>query len=230
MNRVSQHEPEHLSLLQQLKGSYATVNMTLLSIIQGVALADLAVVAGANYTQFTLVHWLLVLTMLGLIVTIWNLIMMDAISLIWIPDFGDAALAFGIGAFELLLNHLIPLSLSLWLFCLASASCLEVVGAVFVHRRAKQEAENSRVLRLLSRRQRPGILHGTAGIVLFLLLGLLSVIAGFGSINRGDSMDRLLAVGAALLALVWVASFIFYSIAYWHTVLAYARTGRMPDN
>ena len=103
------------------------------------------------------------------------------------------------------------------------------MGVVFVHRRAKQEAENSRVLRLLSRRQRPGILHGTAGIALFLLLGLLSVIAGFGSINRGDSIDRLLAVGAALLALVWVASVIFYSIAYWHTVLAYARTGHMPD-
>ena len=59
MNRVSQHEPEHLSLLQQLKGSYASVNMTLLSIIQGVAWADLAGVAGANYTQFTLVHHLL---------------------------------------------------------------------------------------------------------------------------------------------------------------------------
>jgi len=40
-------------LLHQLRGSSTTVYMTLLSIIQGVTLSDLASVVEANYAHFT---------------------------------------------------------------------------------------------------------------------------------------------------------------------------------
>jgi len=230
MNAVSQPEPEHLLLLQQLKSSFSAVYMTLLSIIQGVALADLAIVVGASYQQFTLVHWLLVLAMFGLIVTVWNQMMIDAISMNWVPDFEDAALAFGSGAFELLLNHLIPLSLSLWLFALAGASCLEILVAVVVGRKAKQEAENRRLLRLLRRRLRGSIFHGTAGMVLSLLLGLLILIEGLPPADGLDGVRILLAISAVMLAIVWVASYFFNAIVYWRALLAYARTGHIPGD
>ncbi len=226
------HEPEHLTLLQQLRGSSTTVYMTLLSILQGVALSDLASVVEANYTHFTLVHWLLVLSMLGLIVSVWHQILIDSISFDWVPDLGDAILPFGIGVLELLLNHLIPLSLGLWLFLLAAALCsLEVVGgALFVRRKAEQAIENTKLLSLLRRRQRPYLLHGISGVAVFLLLGLFSIVEGLSATDGLPGIRGLLATCIAALAVVWVTSLLFTSKGYWQAVVDYARTGRISDS
>lgn len=232
MKSDTQQDSEHRVLLGQLKDSFSSVYMTLLSIIQGVTLGDLASVVENNYAHFTVVHWLLALAMLGLIIGVWHQIMIDAISLQWIPDIEDAALPFVIGVFELLLNHLIPLNLSIWLFLLAAAICiLEVVGsALFVRGKAEQGTENRYLVRLLRRRQNPYLLHGLSGIALFVLLGLLSIVIGFHAGDGVNGMHGVLAVGTAVLALVWIASLFFISKGYWHAVKSYARTGQMSDS
>lgn len=232
MNSDAQHESDHRELLQQLKGSFSSVYMTLLSILQGVALGDLASVVESNDAHFTLVHWLLVLAMLFLIVGVWHQIMIDSISLAWIPDIEDAVLPFTIGILELLLNHMIPQSLSLWLFLLAAVVCsLEVVGGgLFVRQKAERGTKNSHLLSLLKRRQNPYLLHGLSGIALFVLLGLLSIIEGFSAVDGVHGMRGLLAIGTAVLAVVWLVSLLFISKRYWHSVKAYARTGQMSDS
>lgn len=233
MNGDTQHEPEYRVLLQQLRGSSSNVYMTLLSIVQGVTLSDLASIVESNYSHFTLVNWLLVLAMLVLITAVWHLILIDAISLSWTPDLGDALLPFGIVICQLLLNHLIFLSLSLWLVVLAVTICLvEVVGGVvFVRWKAEVAADaNRKLLPLLRQRQRPYLLHGLSGTVLFLFLGLFSLVAGVGAGDALQGLRGLLATGMAVLAIVWVASLLLTSRAYWHAVVAYARTGQMPDS
>jgi hypothetical protein len=47
-------QPHYLMIHHKLKDSFSLVYLTLLSVIQGVALADLALVVGACYQQFTL--------------------------------------------------------------------------------------------------------------------------------------------------------------------------------
>ena len=64
-----------------------------------------------------------------------------------------------------------------------------------------------------------------------------SVFVALVKLNRGVSvadgmqgLRGLLATGMAVLAVVWVTSIFFTSKAYWRAVVAYARTGRMPDS
>jgi hypothetical protein len=56
------HIKYHQVVHGRMKGSFTCVYQTILSIIQGVALADLAAFVAAKYPQFTIVHWLMVLT------------------------------------------------------------------------------------------------------------------------------------------------------------------------
>ena len=68
MQSVLEPHPHHHVIHHKLKDSLSPIYLTFLSVIQGVVLADLAVVVAANYQQFTLMHWLLVLFNFGLLI------------------------------------------------------------------------------------------------------------------------------------------------------------------
>jgi hypothetical protein len=165
-------EPDHTRLYRQLRGSFATIYLTLLSIIQGVALADLANVVASGYSQFTVVQWLLVPMNFFSIVSIWNHFMADAISMEWIPSFSDAVLPFCFGAVELVLNHALLLGLTVWLIGMASAATLEAAGTWFMDRKAGQETRDRQLVSLFRSRVAGYLYHGLGGMVLFILLAL----------------------------------------------------------
>src|SRR3974377_599416 len=54
-------EPRQMVMQRRLKESYGPTYLTLLSIIQGVALGDLASVVASGQKHFTLVQWVLTL-------------------------------------------------------------------------------------------------------------------------------------------------------------------------
>ena len=56
----------------RMKDSFTSMYQTILSIIQGVALADLAALVAAKYPQFTIVHWLMVLTTFFVLIVVYN--------------------------------------------------------------------------------------------------------------------------------------------------------------
>ena len=119
MQSVLEPQPHYIVIHHKLKDSLSPLYLTLLSVIQGVVLADLALVVTANYQQFTLMHWLLVLFNFGVLIGIWNHYMMNNKLWDWIPDLRDACIPFGVGTLELVFNHTISLSLSAWLFTFA---------------------------------------------------------------------------------------------------------------
>ena len=104
MQSVLEPEPHHHVLHYRLKDSFAPTYLTVLSVIQGVALADLASVVVAGYQQFTIVQWLLVVFTFLVLIIIWNQYAMQSSAVYWVPDFRDAAFPFLFGALELLLN------------------------------------------------------------------------------------------------------------------------------
>src|SRR5438093_1332304 len=116
MQSVLEPQPHYLMIHHKLKDSLSPVYLTLLSVIQGVALADLALVVGAGYPQFTVVRWLLVLVSLWMVITVWHTFTIHITLWSWIPDLRDAIVPFVIGALELVFNHTISLRLSAWLF------------------------------------------------------------------------------------------------------------------
>jgi len=127
---------------KQLKDSFGNIYLTALSVIQGVALADLVSVVSAEYKQFTVTHWLLVVLTFGLLIAVWNLYTTHSTLWQWIPDLRDAFIPFVFGAIELFLNHMIVFSLSAWLFATAALGIMGGLAIVYARHRAGEETEN----------------------------------------------------------------------------------------
>src|SRR5436305_12795114 len=86
MQSVLEPQPHYLMIHHKLKDSLSPVYLTLLSVIQGVALTDLALVVGAGYPQFTVVRWLLVLVSLWMVITVWHTFTIHITLWSLIPD------------------------------------------------------------------------------------------------------------------------------------------------
>ncbi len=223
------HEPEHARLHRQLRGSFATTYLTMLSIIQGVALADLAGVVGGGHEPFTLMQWLMVPMNFFIIISVWNHFMADSISMEWIPSFSDAVLPFTFGAVELFLNHALVIGLAVWLVGMAAAALLEAAGTWFMDRKAGQETRDRHLLRLFRSRVAGYIRHGLGGMTLFLVLALVISVAHVGVTAPLTGLQGVLALGGLALVFVWGGIATLHAIQYWHDIVAYAHTGRLPD-
>ena len=154
MQSVLEPQPHYRVIHHKLKDSLSPIYLTLLSVIQGVALADLALIVGAGYQQFTVVRWLLVLVSFWMAINVWHTFTIHITLWSWIPDLRDAIVPFMIGAIELVFYHTISLSLSAWLFIVAIIASMATLAYWYVGQRAQEESENARMLSLFRRQPR----------------------------------------------------------------------------
>lgn len=223
-------EPHHRLLHNRLKGSSASTYLTALSVIQGVALADLASIALAHYQQFTLGQWLLGVLSFVMLINIWDAYTTLSTLWNWIPDLRDAVIPFVFGALELFLNHAIILSLSVWLLAFALLTAMAALGNWYSGWRAKEEAENRRLLSLRSRwRRRFGVLYPLGSSLLALLLAVLSWLGDLEATASMQTGRGILALVIILLAGAGLGAYIFFTQRNWRQIVVYARTGRMPN-
>ncbi len=230
MEAKQEREPDHARLHRQLRGAFAVTYLTMLSIIQGVALADLAGVVAGGYDHFSPIQWLMVPMTFFTIITVWNHFMADSISMEWIPSFSDAVLPFAFGAVEITVNHTLLLGLPAWLLGVAAAAALEVVGTRFMDRKASQETQDKQLLRLFKSRVDGYIRHGLVGLVLFACLAALSWRAHVEVRGTITGTRAAIAVGILAIVFVWGGVAVLNAIQYWRDVVGYARSGRLPPS
>src|SRR6266702_3896641 len=228
MQSVLEPQPHYRVIHHKLKDSLSPVYLTLLSVIQGVALADLALIVGAGYQQFTVVRWLLVLVNFGMVISIWHTFTIHITLWSWIPDLRDAIVPFMIGAIELIFNHTISLSLSAWLFMIAIIASTATLAIWYVGQRAKEESENTKMLSLLRRQHRLFALYNLGASALYLLL---AVVSRMESLEAGDGVQTErggFTLSIVLLVAVCVAGVSIINTKSWNLVVSYSRTGRIP--
>jgi hypothetical protein len=196
-------------------------------VIQGVALADLAVVAGVGYKQFTPVQWLLVVLNFATLIIVWDSYTQQSILWEWVPDIRDAAIPFALGALELILNHTIILSLSAWLVTFALISGLGGLANWHVIWRASKDAANTKMLSLLSRRSRLIIVLYGGWSVLLLMLAVVSLLGGLEASESIQGVRGVLALALVLLVIGGLVVFRLIVIRSWSQVVTYARTGQI---
>lgn len=228
MDPVLDGQEHHHRLRQKLKDSFTLVYMTALSVIQGVALADLAGNVASDYHQFTVTHWLLTLLTFGVLIAIWYQYMMYSLLWDWMPDLRDAVFPFLIGALELFLNHTIFASLSAWLIVYAILFLMGALTTVHTGIRAREEVENLKMLNLLNERHRVFMLSMLGIAALLLLLALVSRLASIEASQSIQTGAGLLALAFLLLIAGCYFGLALFTIDYWNRVLNYARTGRIP--
>ena len=140
---VNGDQPAHQVLLQRLRSFYVSGSLTLLSIIQGVALAALGATVAANALRLTPAQWVLVLVTFGALIVVWTQVSLDTMTWVMVPDYQLALIPLSVGAVELLLVAAITSNLALWLFGGAVLIAFSTVGLWQVERRAGQEPENA---------------------------------------------------------------------------------------
>ena len=211
----------------KMKDSFTSMYQTILSIIQGVALADLAAIVAAKYPQFTLVQWLMVLTTFCLFIVVFNVYSIQNAVWEWIPDVRDASLPFVFGALELFVNHTIAQSMSLWFIGLAGISALGAIGTVHLMWRAYEESENEELLGLLKDHHRLFLLYYVSAAALALLFASICYAADLQASDGLQGMRGMLAVGLVLLIALSLHCSTLLSHRYWRKAVTYARTGQV---
>jgi hypothetical protein len=212
-----------------MKDSFTSMYQTILSIIQGVALADLATSVVAKYPQFTIVHWLMVLTTFFMFIVIFNVYSIQSAVWDWIPDIRDESIPFVFGAIELFLNHTISLSMSLWFLGLAGISALGAVGTVHLVWRAHEESENAELLGLLKHHHRLFILYYIGAAAIALLFAYICYAGDLQASAGIHGMRGILALSLVLFIAIGLDGSALVSNRYWRKAVTYARTGRVPN-
>jgi hypothetical protein len=231
MKAPDKRPDEHGPLLSRIKGSFTTIYLTILGLIQAVALAEVARVVADGYPDFTPVQWALVLLTFLILIIIWNHVTTDAMTWVWIPDLRDSVIPFLLGAFELYQAHAIVLGLGPWLFGMVAGAMLAVLEFFHVGRQVRLEADDAQALRLFRSRSRSDLLQGVTGIGLFFALGIASVAIGVG---WTADQPLLRAVGTALpwvavlLTGLWLGAYLLRTTLYWRALVALERSGRLP--
>ncbi len=212
----------------KMKASFTFMYQTILSIIQEVALADLAAIVAAKYPQFTIVQWLMVLTTFSLFIVIFNVYSIQNAVWEWIPDVRDASLPFVFGALELFVNHSVAQSMSLWFIGLAGISALGALGTVHLVWRAHEESENEELLGLLKDHHRLFLLYYVGAAALALLFASICYATDLQANDGVQGMRGMLTVGLVLLIALSLHGSALVSNRYWRKAVTYARTGRVP--
>jgi hypothetical protein len=201
-------DPDHLLLHNKLKESFGPIYLTVLSVIQGVALADLASVVQASYQEFTFVHWLLTAINFVMFIIIWNAYTIQSAIWTWIPDLRDAIIPFVFGALELFLNHAITLTLTAWFTALTLLSGVGMLANWHSIRRSKEESDNARLLSLFGRLLlRFEMFYLLALIIMFLLFGAISQI---GNLDPRSDLQAGRAISGLVIVLLVAAGLVIY--------------------
>ena len=223
----STHDEARRDLLQRLKGSALSAGLTLLSVIQGVALADLASVVATNYTRFALVQWLLVVPTFLLVIAAWNQITMETLVWVHLPNIEGYVLPFLLGGLELFLNHVLVVNLQVWLIGMAISSAFSSFAMWYTERNAALHEENAVLLAYLQPYRRAGMRFNLVGVTLYLLVALMGSLGWFSWLDAASRQPGAAESGAALLTGCWLLVFLQRHFYYWRVVMAYAQ-GREP--
>jgi hypothetical protein len=217
---------EHLELLRRLKGSYLSSSLTILSIIQGVALAYLAAQVASGYTRFTAAQWVMALDTFTVLILVWTQITIDTMTWAIVPDFRGALVPFIVGAMELWLATAITLRASVWLIGSVVLVSLSSLGFARVNRLAAREPENAVLLARVRGLRGSAQAFNILGIVLFVALAAADLAGGFRALDGATGLPGTAVMGAALLVGLWNLAWLLRSHYYWRQIVTYARTGK----
>lgn len=216
-------ESRQRAVYLRLKASYGPTYLTILSVIQAVAMGDLAQVVAGGYHDFTTVQWVLTLNTFGVLIIIWNAYSVQSTLWGWIPDVRDSAAPFVVGALELYLNHTITASLSAWLVAVSLVGVAGAAGTAHIYSRARREAEHLELLLRVEMHIRLYVGYLIVGGCLLLGLAWLCSIDRLALIVGGVDFISGRALGAALLTTLALGGGVYLLHLLWREAIAYAQ-------
>ena len=200
------------SIHDRTREKFPSVLLTLLSIVQAVALETLWEQSRLRLDLFdaswiTIVSWLQLFTTLLVIIFIWLSYVGMVMRFRFTPILSDLILPFFVGTFEFLLIEMTnPGRLGGWFIVLAVIFAMITYIRHDFFRRARRDPENSDFFDVVSAATQRDHLTRIIPTVLFALIGIWLWISG----DQGW-----LALIATLLVLIDITSQIYFAAKYW---------------
>jgi len=211
------------AVYRRLKESYSPTYLTILSVVQAVAMGDLAQVVATSYQDFTLVQWALTFNTFGVLIITWNVFSVQSALWGWIPDVRDSAVPFVVGALELFLNHSIVISLSAWLVAVSLIAIAGALGTLHISWRARGEAEHRELLSWLSVHMRLYIAYLIAGGGILLALAWVCSGDHLNAIVMSDDFAGKLGLGVAFFSTLALVGSVSLFHLLWRQAILYAQ-------
>lgn len=198
------------SVIIRIKGSFASVYLSLTSIIQAAVFAYLIFILDTHFSELHFSNIIPLICSFLLIVITWNEYMMGATAFVWIPRLIDSFIPFILGIFELLVCRFAVTSSTSWFFFVSVFGLIAALAYSNMYRSAKQHAENKIVFELLHRMPQITLIWTLCHSFVFLVCGLImlyitsSMVALY--IMQGLSLGTLIA-------------FLYRGVKYWNRIV-----------
>ena len=211
------------AVYRRLKESYSPTYLTILSVVQAVAMGDLAQVVAASHQEFTPVQWALTFNTFGVLIITWNVFSVQSALWGWIPDVRDSAVPFVVGALELFLNHTIVVSLSAWLVAVSLIAIAGALGTLHISWRARDEAEHRELLSWLSAHIRLYVAYLIAGGGVLLALAWVCSGDHLNAIVMSDDFAGKLGLGVAFFSTLALVGSVSLFHLLWRQAIVYSQ-------
>jgi hypothetical protein len=206
-------------LSQRVLSSFSTIYITLASVIQGSIFVLLVTYSALNFTQWkTAVPWLQVASTYIIVMILWHMYLLAALSFVWVVTIFDTIIHFTLGAAEMVLVFSISDDPHNWLGSVTIFAFLGTLAVAYTDFKSKSSIyreENRHALKFVGHWNRTIVLLTLTACLVFGSLYYLAVsnespIAGYGL--QGSIALSSIAFGQLVI-------YIFVSAAYWHRIV-----------
>lgn len=194
----------HSALKRRILQLHESSYLSLMSIVQGVALSFLAFTIYEFRAGYGVAEWLQSLTALLLIIVVWNEYVVGVASFVWIPNLLDAALPFLLCVAELLLAATISGHMHHWYTALATFGAMSMVAFLNMYWQARQFVENDSTMQAL----------GALSAVSMLLVMGITLQAGLFALASYYLSSWVFPV----MTLLAITAYLIRTIVYWERV------------
>jgi hypothetical protein len=199
-------DPNMDEVRERVKAQFASVYLTLMSVIQASVLGYLFVQADESLAHLQLRSAILLLLSFVVAGLVWHEYVMGTCTFRWIPRLPDAFLPLVLGAAQFLMARSIAVRSAAWFFALAAALGAASLAFAYQYAVARRLRENDAVFEALGAWTAVTQLLVAGGAVLALLAGWLDV--------RMDGASPL----PALLVSVVPLGYVVRSALYWRRI------------
>ncbi len=209
----NRHSRNIESIIEQIKASFSSVYLTLISIIQACVLGYWMFLVGTNYIILAPITIILLVFTFLMIITTWNEYMMGTTAFRWIPRLKDSFIPFMIGISEFFVVHNIFSNMSLWCFSMALFSFVGYLAYLNMYHSARKHPENTAIFGLLGPLPKVTEILAFSYSVIFAFLGVIT--------HKFPSSLTVQYITVSFSGIIF-GTFLYRGVLYWNRIVGTA--------
>ncbi|ODB82372.1 hypothetical protein A3194_19140 [Candidatus Thiodiazotropha endoloripes] len=196
-------------LQQRIKEQNVAAYLTIMSIIQGVALSFFTLIVADQYQALSNSTWILVVCTFLVIIFTWFEYIMGISAFVWLHGLLDSIIPFSLFVGEAMLIHTMTSSSGSWYFSMSIFCLIGLVAFINMYYKSSLEPENKDLLKWLG--------NWKWMTILYIALSLIAFVLGWKYWSTNASPYY------ASIALFLIVVFLLRSKFYWSKILRYAK-------